>query len=257
MIVAAPNFMRECDIVIDNAWGPLMTADFTDKKVFMNMDYFEMVIPYIEKCSNVTLVVHHSDRSFDRIMFEAARPYCSRILSQNCEIIHPKIIQIPIGVQQDPIIPGRRPQLTDDTLRAVRSLDIPKDIDVYVNISLHQNDETKFATVRALRKKCLSYFPDHDRIRRPPEEFFKMLKRSKYVICPIGFGLDTHRFYEAAYMGARPVVVHSGLDDLYRKFGAVIVENWDEPLPEWTPPDVPEEYFHTSYWMSQASTITH
>jgi len=48
----------------------------------------------------------------------------------------------------------------------------------------------------------------------------------------MGFGIDTHRFYEAAWLGCTPIVITSGLDDLYKKFGALIVDSWDEVTEE-------------------------
>ncbi len=45
---------------------------------------------------------------------------------------------------------------------------------------------------------------------------------NKYVASPIGNGLDTHRFWEAQYLGVTPVVEHSSLDELYRKTGNVL-----------------------------------
>jgi hypothetical protein len=251
MLVTAPNFMKECDIVIDPHWGETADAGapMDNKKVFINTDYFEYIVPTIARSSNVTLVVHHSDRFMDRIMFDAVKPYCSRILAQNCEIQHPKLIQVPIGVAYDKPVPGQKPTLTEDRLRAVKDMDLPRDINVYVNVSLHNPQEPKFTPARTVRQRCLEYFPS-TASSKPVEEYLKDLRRSKYVICPMGHGIDTHRFYEAAYMGARPVVVTSGLDPMYRKFGAVILNDWDEPLPEWTPPDVPDEVFHTGFWMT-------
>lgn len=251
MLVCAPNFMRECDVVVDPAWGPCdLNQDLSNKKVFVNIDYFEWVVPSLEQSSNVTLVLHHSDRSVDRIMFEAARPFCRRILAQNCEIIHPKLIQAPIGFAWGHVVRGIQPSFDDSIITRVKRMDLTKDIDVFVNVGTHENNEMKFNNVRALRKTCLNAFPERDKTRRPLEDFLKTIKRSKYVICPIGFGLDTHRFWEAAYLGARPVVITSGLDETYKRFGAVVLNDWTDPLPEWTPPDVPEDAFHTGFWMA-------
>ena len=119
-------------------------------------------------------------------------------------------------------------------------------------MSIHGlSDESVFGKIFQ-SGKCTEYsFPGaSDTERRPLPEFLKMLRRSKYVACPMGFGIDTHRFFEAAYMKARPVVISSGLDPLYRQFGAVILNAWTDPLPEWTEPNVPKELFQTSFWMT-------
>jgi hypothetical protein len=139
-------------------------------------------------------------------------------------------------------------RIDEQLFKTIRDSDTPKDIEVYCNVNIH-GTEQKFASVNALRNKCLEAFPNADKVRKPLPEFLKMLRRSKYVICPMGHGIDTHRFFEAAYMKARPVVISSNLDPLYLKFGAIILDTWSDPLPEWTEPQVPEELFHTGFWM--------
>jgi len=244
--------MRMCDIVLDPSFGHIdFSQDFSNKTIFVNTDYFEQVLPKLTQSSNIFLVVHHSDRFFDRIMFEAVRKCTRKIFARNCDFIHPHIVQIPIGFVDAPPFPGQfmtRTRVDEKLLKSIRDANVQKDIETYVNVNLH-GSETKFASVRALRQACLDAF-SNDTERRPFPEFMKMLRRSKYVVCPMGFGIDTHRFFEAAYMKARPVVISSNLDPLYKKFGAVILDSWDDPLPDvWEEPNVPEEYFHTDFWL--------
>ena len=53
---------------------------------------------------------------------------------------------------------------------------------------------------------------------------------SKFVLCPTGTGLDTHRVYEALACGATPVVLHSTLDPLYAKLPVCILNSWTDPF---------------------------
>jgi hypothetical protein len=240
--------MRACDVVLDPSFGSV-NGTLSNKIVFLNPDYFEQALPMISRYSNVTLVVHHSDKFFDRIMFEAVRSSVSHVYARNCDFLHPMITQIPIGFVDSPPFPGphmTKTRVDEAALKKFRDLEIEKDIDVYTNVSIHGN-EPKFVPVNALREACLKVFPNSEKL--PFEKFMIMLRRAKYVPCPMGFGIDTHRFYEAAYMKARPVVITSCLDDMYRKFGAVILQSWTDPLPEWTDPNVPEELFHTGFWI--------
>ena len=46
--------------------------------------------------------------------------------------------------------------------------------------------------------------------------YYKKLNRTKFMICPIGNGLETYRFYDSLYSGAIPIVVKEGI--LYDKF---------------------------------------
>ena len=64
------------------------------------------------------------------------------------------------------------------------------------------------------------------------------LASSKFVISPRGNGLDTHRIWEALYVGSFPVVKTSSLDPLYADLPIVIVQDWT---------DVTEEFLNQKY----------
>jgi len=69
----------------------------------------------------------------------------------------------------------------------------------------------------------------------------------------MGFGIDTHRFYESVWLGCTPIVISSGLDDLYKKFGALIVDSWDEVTEEVLAShekvEVPDELFKVTEYL--------
>ena len=87
-------------------------------------------------------------------------------------------------------------------------------------------------SVKYARDACKKYFSKTDfttlKNNLMMDEFIKDLAQSKFVVCPPGFGIDTHRFYEAVCMGATPIVLSSALDNMYKKFGALIVDKWED-----------------------------
>lgn len=69
------------------------------------------------------------------------------------------------------------------------------------------------------------YFPN----RLSPDEYLQEISRHKYVICPRGNGVDTHRFWEALYLNAYPIVVKSKWSELITKqlnLPIIEVEDW-------------------------------
>jgi len=60
------------------------------------------------------------------------------------------------------------------------------------------------------------------------EDYLKKINDYKFILCPRGNGLDTHRFCEALLMGSVPIVEKNGLSDLLEKFPCIIVNNYDE-----------------------------
>ena len=51
---------------------------------------------------------------------------------------------------------------------------------------------------------------------------------STQVAAPRGNGLDTHRLWEALYLGCVPIVQSGPLDALYRRVGALVVRSWTQ-----------------------------
>ena len=64
--------------------------------------------------------------------------------------------------------------------------------------------------------------------------FYTFLERSKFVLDPPGCGIATHRFWEALYFNAIPVVCRTGtpIDNMYEQFPCVIVNDWKEVTKE-------------------------
>ncbi len=169
-----------------------------------------------------TLVYHNTDKPFDRYKFECIRPYVKHIYAENCEISHPMITQLPIGFQDKKYVPI--------------NFDAKKDMLCYVNLGLYNDRELQFVMCRSIRMHCLDYFQRCPwatvEAQVPHDQFMHTMSRAHFVVCPMGYGLDTHRFYEAYAMGCVPIVVTSGLDPLYEKFGALIVDTWEEVTEE-------------------------
>jgi hypothetical protein len=60
------------------------------------------------------------------------------------------------------------------------------------------------------------------------EDYLKKINDYKFVLCPRGNGIDTHRFTEILFMGSVPIVEKNGLSDLYEKFPCIIVDNFED-----------------------------
>lgn len=66
-----------------------------------------------------------------------------------------------------------------------------------------------------------------------PRKYAKLAERYKFVACPRGNGLDTHRFWETLYRGSIPIVKESTWARLIEKLGIPLVV-----VPEWTPSEL-------------------
>lgn len=62
--------------------------------------------------------------------------------------------------------------------------------------------------------------------------YLSSMAEADFVLCPRGNGLDTHRIWEALYMGTYPIVRrHSMIEDLVSGLPVWVVDEWQECLP--------------------------
>jgi len=68
----------------------------------------------------------------------------------------------------------------------------------------------------------------------PVDINYQYTHESYYVLSPTGCGEATHRFFEAIYLDAIPIVLqtHTAFDKLYNVFPCLVVNNWDEVTEE-------------------------
>jgi len=59
-------------------------------------------------------------------------------------------------------------------------------------------------------------------------EYLKDMAETKFIVCPHGNGLDTHRVWEALLVGSIPIVKASSLDVLYQDLPVIIVKKWQD-----------------------------
>jgi hypothetical protein len=106
----------------------------------------------------------------------------------------------------------------------MESIDKKDDL-LYVNFNIHSGRISE-------RTECRSYFTKFDWITFEDlvteSQYYQSLSKSKYCVCPIGAGLDTHRFYESIYFNTIPIVKRNEISDLHEKFPCIIVNDWDE-----------------------------
>lgn len=59
------------------------------------------------------------------------------------------------------------------------------------------------------------------------KEYLKEIKSSKFVFCPRGNGIDTHRIWESLYMGSIPIVKYENTHHLFTDLPILFIDGWD------------------------------
>jgi len=59
------------------------------------------------------------------------------------------------------------------------------------------------------------------------ENFLRDIKSSKFVLCPRGNGIDTHRLWEALYMGSIPIVKYENAHKQFIDLPILFISDWN------------------------------
>lgn len=233
-MISGKAFADKCKWVVDTRYPDRPAFDYNRAQsgdwVFVNGDYLNQ-LPWMPT-KTFTFVVHNTDRPFGPRQLAKLLPSADHIYAINTTVQHPKLTTIPIG-------------FVDKQVRFLRTLqrpDSPRDIEIYENFTLGTNPEKRTA--------CYEAFANDPRVVRGENksipDYYADLCRSKFVLCPEGTGMDTHRVYESLLCGATPVVLRNSLSRLYERLPVCILDKWTDPLyvPEGTPD------FSTTYWIA-------
>ena len=186
--------------------------------VFVNGDHLDQFLGIrFASVKKFNLIIHNSDAPFDADRLRRTLPRAIRIYAINTTVQHPQLTTIPLG-------------FPDSGLKHLDKIKPSSDrhIEIYSNFSAGTNV--------VARADCLKAFEGDPRVvRKDPvgrtqPEYYEDMCHSKFVLCPVGTGEDTHRVYEALACGATPVVLHGHLDTLYSKLPVCIVDKWTDPL---------------------------
>lgn len=185
--------------------------------VFVNGDFmYEYIqrVPFLHTKS-FNIIVHNSDRPFTYEVLKSMRAV-KHVYAINTTFRHPNVSTIPIG-----FVDRQLPFL--DTLSPPN---VERDIEIYCNFTVSTNS--------LLRNQCLDSFKDDPRVvyrsNISVPDYYNDLFRSKFVLCPEGTGIDTHRVYESILCGATPVVLRNSLSHLYENLPVCILNSWSDPF---------------------------
>lgn len=203
--------------------------------VFVKTDYLDWFLSNRTFTSPITLVTGTSDLS-------PSESACEKILTNsnikrwigcNITVSDPKIYKIPIGVGEPERPNGNHKEL----VRLHES-----------RISWEEKSDTVCIPFHGNTHGSRSLKPTLPKL--PFNEYMTELGKHKFVVSMRGNGLDTHRVCEILLMGSVPVLLHTGLDDMYERFPCLLVDSFEQiDTTRFTWDPVKYENFLDVFWM--------
>lgn len=188
--------------------------------------FFSTIVPFIKYKFTLLTMEHDDSIPPDSKMLDS--PKLQAWFGWNIAFTHPKLYAIPIGLNK-----GRHLS----NIIAVRQNVPPKNGRVLVNFKLDREER------RVLWKKSKIWDGQVDRLPYDQSNgiilknviglvtdnnYYKTLSQYTYVVCPKGLGIDTHRVWEALYLGVIPIVLSSSISSLYNELPVIQLKSWDE-----------------------------
>jgi hypothetical protein len=140
-----------------------------------------------------------------------------RWYGQNVSVCHPKVLPIPIGIENSQ-------WWKDGPVHIIHSAKkIQKSNWVYVNFSTSTNSARQ-----EIRDFFCAYHGATVDSKVPRPVYLDQIRDHRFVVAPSGNGLDTHRFWEALYLGAVPLISRADWCPSFSRMPVLIVDRYQD-----------------------------
>ena len=189
--------------------------------IFCNSDYLEVLFKSLKnkKIKNLKLISHQSDRSIGKKIFQKMPSSIVKWYSVNVNFSDPNLIPIPLGLANKIYEKNLDPEKYSDELNHEDKIE-----KIYLNF----NPNTNYYVRQNIIQKYENNKDFHLNIKNlRNDEYMYDLSKYKYVLCPPGNGIDTHRFWEALIAGSTPVAINSLNYNSFDNLDAVFLNNFE------------------------------
>ncbi|MDF1695936.1 MAG: hypothetical protein P1U56_08900 [Saprospiraceae bacterium] len=193
--------------------------------------FFDEVDPNID--SSYILISGLNDRGVNDLLSNKISDKIIHWYTHNNVSNHPKVSTIPMGFQNLHWRMDDHPQSDVRNIISAVNEDIEVVKDILVSFRIETNPKD--------RQPCFDYFnslgpwvtqrQNFEEQRTDKEfvmDFFREIRRHKFVVCPFGNAFDCHRNWETFALGGIPIIMkHKSMESFY-DMPAWFVEDWSE-----------------------------
>ena len=216
--------------------------------VFCNSSYLSLFFKYLKrlkKITSITLITSQSDFSITKKVFINRPKSITKWFAVNVAYKDSNLTPIPLGLANN--YSPKNIRIND--LVNFKFEKVKKENKLYVNLRKSTNYKE--------RENIENIFKDKEWvvIKEPNlsiDEYISDLNKYKFIFCPWGNGIDTHRIWETLYCGSIPITKsHVGLS--FKNLPIIPFENFDnlsieKLITESSKKDFDFEALNLRYW---------
>lgn len=166
--------------------------------IYCKTDYILQLFKILEnyKDNKLNIITHESDYEINENLFKLKPDCVKKWYAINVNYEHPDLIPIPLGIANN---------YCNITLKleGIKLSNNQKEKLLYINHRVSTNPQARSWIYEAFKNSdwCTVDEPNLDL-----KSFEDRINKHKYMLCPRGNGVDTHRLWECIYSGVIPVV---------------------------------------------------
>tara|TARA_B100000700_G_C14986982_1_gene829336 strand:+ start:717 stop:1718 length:1002 start_codon:yes stop_codon:yes gene_type:complete len=167
-----------------------------------NLNNLFYLLKNLNEKMNLTLVTHQSDRMIDEDIFNKKPSCIKKWYALNSDYLNDNLIPLPLGVANEysykkNIIKNQLPkELKIDRYEKKENL-------VYINFTESTNYKERSWIKDYFSSYTWAIVEDSE---LSIKEYIDKIKKTTFVICPWGNGVDSHRIWETLSLGSIPIV---------------------------------------------------
>jgi hypothetical protein len=231
--ISAEQLMRACDQV----WSADSKAEMRIERgqpragscVYCKVDHLIGLFDQIRQARNrVVLVSSESDRPITKEFLERCLPQIAHWFSTNIQTKDERLSALPLGLANS---------YCDITLKAplIAAHSRPfaeRSRWLYVNFRTTSNPAVREPVMHHFRRLRNADWVTVQEGGLSFETFLEEMTSHRFVLCPPGNGIDTHRLWEALYGRTIPVALDHPAMDAFRDLPILFVEDFRQLTPD-------------------------
>lgn len=222
--ITGNNFKEYCDFILDEHGFRQQTIEYKKSQTpvfFVKTDYIEFFFSSaLLPKENFILLTHNGDLEINSKHIKYLNyTFLQKWYAQNVNIIHEKLIPIPIGIANP-----QWPHGDISVLNSVIQSNPKRDRLMYANFSINTNYKQRSYCLKFISSKYIENNVSF-------QTYLTHIAQSYFNICPLGNGIDSHRIWESLYLRTVPIVEDTyNIRYLQRSFNLpiILVNDWNK-----------------------------
>ncbi|QNJ01755.1 hypothetical protein [Synechococcus sp. PROS-U-1] len=207
--------------------------------IFVVGERIEELAYYIAKRESnkksLIIIIGRSDRDINEkcIQLLLSTGKVAHIFAQNCVYRMHSVTNIPLGIENNGFMgstnPRNHPEIIKRILMQKQVNEYERVRRIIVAFSLHTNKKERVRAMKAaIKNQYCIYNPPRKGVLEDQIQFYENLCRYTHCLCPVGNGIDTHRFWLAYLFGALPVINNETLYKGLPGISYYCVNEWED-----------------------------